>query len=477
MSEVKKVVKSTTIYFIGSISSKLVAFFMLKVYTTYISPEDFGTYDVAVSYVTLITSILFLDIWSGIMRFTFDYEGKKDKFVAVYSGGIIYAGSTLLFTIVFFPLANYLKLVYPMLIYLYGLALCFQNLYGYIARSFGQNIVFMTSGILNTFINACMNVILIIIVGMNYKALYISYILGVFTQCYVIERKIHLLSNFKTSYINLNMLKSIFKFSLPLCTNSLFYWILTYYNKIIILKRLGSEYNGNYAIASKFTLALTLVSSAFLMAWQELAYGKSSVDKYTGEFYSKATNDYYKMLFCGSIMLIPIINIIFPFLIDKSYYTAKEITPIYIIATVFVIFSSFLGSILTTYKKTNIIFISTMSASITNITLLHLSIDKLGLISAPLSLLIGYLVNCLIRILIIKRTIDYSFDFKSNIYIIPLYILFILIYITNNIYFNIIAFLLASIITMYLFRTYILKVFKTSSIFRNKCGEKNYYAK
>lgn len=455
MSEVKKIAKSTIIYFLGSVSSKLVAFLMLKVYTTYILPEDFGIYDIAVSYVTLITSILFLDIWNGIMRFTYDFKEKKDKLEVVYSGSAIYGCSMFVFTIIFFPLANYLKLSYPVLIYLYGLSLCFQNLYGYIARSFGHNIVFATSGILNTFINASMNLILIIIIGMNYKALYISYILGVFIQCCIIENKIRLVSNFKASYINLNLLKSIFKFSLPLCINSAFYWILTSYNKVIILENLGAAYNGNYAVASKFAIALTLISSAFSMAWQELAYGKSNIDKGTGEFYSKASNEYYKMLFCGSLMLIPIICVIFPFLIDQSYSTAKEIVPLYIIATVLSIFSTFLGSILTSYKKTNIIFISTLAASITNIILLYLSIDKLGLISAPFSLMIGYAVNCIIRILIIKRTISYSYDFRMNIYMIPLYALFILIYNTNNVYLNIFAFILAFVIAIILFKKYL----------------------
>ena len=69
-----KFVKTSGIYFVGTVLQKLITFFLLPIYTAYISPKDMGTYDAAIAYITFLCSVLFLDIWSGIMRFTFEYE-------------------------------------------------------------------------------------------------------------------------------------------------------------------------------------------------------------------------------------------------------------------------------------------------------------------------------------------------------------------------------------------------------------------
>ena len=78
-----KFVKTSGIYFIGTVLHKLITFFLLPIYTKYIDKADLGTYDLATAYINFLCSILFLDIWSGIMRFAFEYEGEERKFSPV----------------------------------------------------------------------------------------------------------------------------------------------------------------------------------------------------------------------------------------------------------------------------------------------------------------------------------------------------------------------------------------------------------
>lgn len=458
MNEVKKITKSTIIYLFGSVLSKLVAFFMLKVYTSYISPTNFGKYDVSLTYATLVSSIVFLDIWCGIMRFMFDYKDSKDKYSVINSGGIIFLVSSIIYSIAFFILANIVKLDYKVYVYAYGLSLCFQNLFGYIARAFGYNLRFAVSGILATIVNASMNIIFIIGLKMNYKSLYIAFIVGILIQCIVIEQKVRIIPNIKKSRLNWKITKDIFKFSLPLSINSASYWLLTSYGTIVVSQQLGTKYNGYYAVATKFSAMITLISFAFSMAWQEMAFGKANYDNETGAFYTKATDLYIKLLFCGYIILIPLIFIIFPYFIASSYVAAKEIIPIYILATVLSIFSIFLGNILTAYKKTTIIFTSTLTACIINITVLYLLIGKIGLAAAPIALFLGYLANCGMRVILIKKIIPYKVYYKKFIYIIPTIIIVATIFHKGILWMNAIILVFSIIITIFIFRKYIKKI-------------------
>ena len=101
MKNLWKFVKTSGIYFIGTVLHKLITFFLLPIYTKYIDKADLGTYDLATAYINFLCSILFLDIWSGIMRFAFEYEGEERK-KPITSGIAIFTGSTVLYTIVLF---------------------------------------------------------------------------------------------------------------------------------------------------------------------------------------------------------------------------------------------------------------------------------------------------------------------------------------------------------------------------------------
>lgn len=155
------------------------------------------------------------------------------------------------------------------------------------------------------------------------------------------------------------------------------------------------------------------------MAWQELAYRKYGKDKDTGEFYAAATNIYIQILFCGYFLLLPVIYFLFPYLVDQGYEQAKSMIPLSMLATLAGILYTFLGNIISTYKKNNLVFISTLAACLSNMAVLHALIGKLGVEAANIALLTGYLVSDAIRIKIIGREITYRINWKMFTYLLP----------------------------------------------------------
>ena len=68
---------SSLCYLLGSTLSKLAVFFMLPLYTAKIPSEDMGTYDTAVAVAILVSSVLFLDIGVGLMRFMMQADSEE----------------------------------------------------------------------------------------------------------------------------------------------------------------------------------------------------------------------------------------------------------------------------------------------------------------------------------------------------------------------------------------------------------------
>lgn len=450
MNEIKNLTKSTIIYFLGTVGTKLVSFLLLPVYTAYILPDSYGIYDLNISFATLFASFFFLDIWTGIMKFIFEYKDEKQKREVVYNGLSIFLGSSLLYLATMGGYGLWTGMEYLPGVIAYGFFMCLQSLYGYLARSFGYNTWYALSGIVSTFSTALINIILLVVLGWDYQALYLAYAIGILIQCLMLERKVNVFSLMKRTYYSSEKKRELLKFSLPLCINSVCYWLLTGYNRIVIQKYLGDAVNGYFAVASKFGGILLIVSSCLSMAWQELAYRKFDKDSETGRFYSSATNLYIKGLFCGFMVLMPIIYIIFPWLIGNSYLQAKELIPINMLATLAGIMFVFLGNIISTYKRNETVFLSTLAACIVNILCLHLFIQKLGVHAANLALLLGYIASNGIRIYIIGKEIPYHLNYKAFFYLIPLTMVICYVYLQRGIVENILMFVASSLISVYL---------------------------
>jgi O-antigen/teichoic acid export membrane protein len=157
-----KMLKTTGIFFIGTVLSKLMLFFLLPIYTKYIPTADFGYYDLSITYVAIVTSVLFFDIWVSIMRHMYDKADIKWKNKAILSGGTIFIVSSIIYIALTVVLGVIADIQYLLLISLYGLSLNINHMYTFPARGFGKNIEFAVSGIINTLVTIIVNIISIV---------------------------------------------------------------------------------------------------------------------------------------------------------------------------------------------------------------------------------------------------------------------------------------------------------------------------
>lgn len=456
MSNAKKFLKSSVIYFAGNILTKLVAFFLLPIYTRLLPSEDMGYYDYSISLLNMLIPVICMEIWSGIMRFMFDSKEKEKKYKAVFNGLIIFLFSLFLYVIVFLVLGLIKDVRLIVLIFLYGFFVMLQNIYGAIARGVGLGQIYALSGIISSLVTAFTNIVLMLGFNLLLEALYIGAIIGFISQIIIIEMKVKVIPNIKFSMFDYAMIKGMLKFSLPLSLNSAFFWFLSSYNRVALTAQLGLSVTGMYAVAGKFTAFMTLVSTSFSLAWQELAYSKGN-DKDRGTLYNVASNYYVKFLFAGLLLIVPFISIIFPFLIHENYADAYELVPLYLLATAASIFSSFLGNIFGAEKKTGIIMYSTVIAAIVNVITLHLLINRIGAQAANISLFLGFMTNIVIRIVMLRSVTKIKIDKRILFGFSILFCLSLYVYFVGEVILNIIFVLVVLVLCSFVFKELIQK--------------------
>lgn len=69
---IKKTIKSSALYGIGTISSKLIGFILIPLYTSYLTTSDFGILSIVEITTTLITAVISLKINAALFRWYYD---------------------------------------------------------------------------------------------------------------------------------------------------------------------------------------------------------------------------------------------------------------------------------------------------------------------------------------------------------------------------------------------------------------------
>ena len=451
MESAKRFIRSSAIYFAGNVLTKIISFFLLPIYTARIATGEMGYYDTSVSYLNILVPVICMEIWSAIMRYIYDFEDEEGKYKAVFNGLVMFTGSVVLYTLLFGALKLFTDISFLLFIYLYGLFTMLLNVYSYSSRALGYTTVFAVSGIIGSLVNSLSNIVMILCFGMTVDSLYLAMIIGFAVQIGIMESRVRLLSKLRFSLFDGAMIRSMVKFSLPLCLNSACVWFLSGYNRVAVTHVLGLEANGLYAAAGKFAYALTLVSICFNMAWQELSYSHGN-DADRSELYSTAANYYIKFIAVGSILFLPAIQLVFPFFIRGNYGGCFSLIPLYILATGVSIFSIFQGNIFVAEKKTGTIFVATVSAASCNVASFHLLVGSIGVQAANVALLLGFTVNVVILNIMLKKTVHIRVDIPFLLGSLVLFASASWVYMTNLTWLNLLFAAAVCAISLFVFR-------------------------
>ncbi len=76
---IKRLAKNTGILTLSSFASKLLGFFLVPLYTSVLSTEEFGRYDIIVSTLTILLPVVTLNISDAVLRFSLEKEKSPDK--------------------------------------------------------------------------------------------------------------------------------------------------------------------------------------------------------------------------------------------------------------------------------------------------------------------------------------------------------------------------------------------------------------
>ena len=397
MSKESRLIKNTAIIAVGNMFTKCISFFMLPLYTSLMSSQEYGIVDMVSTYSAVLVILLTLQLEQGVFRYLIEsrnnhIEQKKYISTTIFSLIILNLSIVIVLNMILLKI-KYEYTVYMNLNILMGVCI---SIFLQIPRGLGNNVVYATASCISGSMNVVLNVIFIAIFHWNVKGMLLASILCQGIASIYIFIRIKLWEYISIKYVNKKSLKSLLKFSLPLVPNTFCWWVISASDRVIINTCIGIVANGIYSVAYKFPSLFSMVSNIFQTSWTESV--SESIKDDNNDFYINSVMDKsIKFYSSANIMIIACIPFIFSFLINQNFVEAYLYIPILMTAAFFHSVANLYGSIYTAYKMTNEIAKTTVLAGVLNIGINLLLIKKMGLYAAAYSSLISYLVITIVR--------------------------------------------------------------------------------
>lgn len=413
MDKYKSLARNTAILSIGTLLSMLVTFFMVRLYTGVLTPAQYGTGDLVITAVSLLTPFVSFGISEGVFRFLPEYPRAKKS---IFSIGIytVAVGTVLLLPLL--PLlgtAQALRDYLPLLGFMTTAACC-HNVCEQFVRADGDTVLFAKQELLNTLLVVVLNLLLLTVAHLGVTGYVLSVGLAdcVCTAYLVCRRR---LWRCLTRHPSRRLLWKMLRYSIPLIPTTVFWWITAVSDRYMLSVLLGDEANGIYTVANKLPTMLTLLSGVIMQAWQYSAVSeaKSSVAD-QARFYGNVWLAMLSFLFFACSVMIACSKIGILILADAAYYEAWRYMPVLCCAMLLCAFTSFMGSVYTVTRKSGQSFRTALLGAAVNVLLNAVLIpSSLGIYGAALATLASYLVVFLIRAASTRRLIPFRLFKRS----------------------------------------------------------------
>lgn len=445
----KRFFKDFFIYGFSSVLSKVISIFLLPIFTSILTREEYGYMALIMSCYGILDLFSNLNIHSGVGRDYYEKDIDRKKLVStgLYSE-LFFSLSLLLFMLVTREFWAYTVLgleseymvhfcIMLVSVPLGGIKLYFSIL----TRYKNKPVLFSIVSVISVVLQLTLNIIGVVYLRLGVITLFVSVIVvdifGAIVYGYV-NRDL-LAWTFDKKY-----LKRILLFSIPTLPAICAGWIDTSLGQILIGRYISAEELGVYSIALSLASGITIMSTAFQNVWSPYLYENYGNDNFRKEV---------KRLFVSFVLLLMMVMTCFSLfgeelillLTTPDYMNAVKYMIILFVPLSFYMLFPIASSGINIARQTKKIGVSYVWGSLLNLSFLLVSIKNVGIIAVPLCLCISRISTYLILYHYSKKTLNYQLP---NYYLIALCALALFCYFINmcnfNIYVRIIIFIILS---------------------------------
>lgn len=403
-----KALRSGIGYTVGNVLIKGINFLTLPIFSRLLSKEEFGVYNVFVSYDTIFVVIMGLALHASIQSANLEFRGKINRYTSSIS--LIYVGNLILFltaAALFHRQLSKLLDIPPIavvLLVLGSFSSALITLYNTrVSLDYAYKKYLLVSAC-TSLSNVGVSLLLILTVFREDKAL--GRIVGSILPLFFIAILL-LISFFRKERPRPD--KTYWRFgigySLPIVPHGISQVLLAQFGRIMIRNMEGDGPAGIYSLAANIRLVLTIITESIATAWTTWFYAhmdagdRNAIRQRAGQLMGL-----FFILTVGLMALSPEMV----FILGGEEYDMAKFVAIPMVLDAFVLF---LYNIIVPSeyysKKTAFIMVGTIAATIINIALNYVFIQRFGYLAVGYTTLFSYLCYLAMHLVISRKLVKF----------------------------------------------------------------------
>ena len=451
MSREKNLAKNTIIITIGKICTQLITFFLLPLYTGILSTEEYGTVDLLNTLVSLLLPIVTFQVEQAVFRELIEVRGKKDKESRIISSAVITViFQCIVYLIIFALISPFINNHYKFFLATNVVANIFLSLLLQIARGFGDNKKYAFASFISALSTIVFNVLFLVVIKLGANGMLLGTMLGQIVATIYLFVSLKLYKYLKVKDYKKEVIKSLWKYSLPLIPNAISWWVFNASDRVIASAFLGVDQNGILAASLKFSAVYITFYNIFNMSWTE-SISIAIKDDDVNDYFNRMFNIVLRLFTAMAVGMIACMPFVFPIMINEKFSAGYGLIPISIIGSLFNVVVGLISVIYVAEKNTKAIASTSIVSAVINI-IVHLVLIKfIGLYAAVISTFVAYFVMSIYRMIDInKKYFKVNSDIKFVVQSAVALIFVFVSYYINNIYLNVFVVLFAVLFAIYI---------------------------
>ena len=280
MNQKKQLLKNTVIIAIGKLSTQIVSFLLLPLYTAKLATEEFGTYDFFVTLSVFLLPIITLLMEESMFRFLIDADDLKSKKRTITATIVYTAIGTIAFTIIAAIIMGIIHYEYAVVFIIFIISNILLGLSNALSRGMGKVNLYSLSNFILGVITIILNILFIVTFKLGVNGLLWSNIIANTATALIMFYKLHLPQFVSRKDLSRETLSKMIRYSVPLVPNNLSWVIISLSDRLMLTQMMGADANGIYAVANKFPNIVYTCYGFFSTAWKESAARILKEEKY-----------------------------------------------------------------------------------------------------------------------------------------------------------------------------------------------------
>lgn len=414
---IKSFIKGSGILIISNVILKAMNFFLMPIYTKYLSAEMLGVSDTVTSFTGLLFPILMMGLDSAFSAFYYDKgEKQAEKVFSTIAYTLLILGSIPLVLSVF---ASRISLIlfqtteYSLIVIFALASVTFNIWYMPFALNIRMKNKMFMYGMVNMFSSFCMimlNIIFVVFLNLGTVSLILSSMIVHVIQLVLFA----VLNRAKVcmKYFDVGLLKKMFIFAIPLVPGVILSWVLALSDRYMLLHLRSVADVGLYGVGTRLVTVLNIFISSVTMAYTTFAYGsKNDVD--AKEKYVKVFDVLVLVLVCICFTISLFGKEVIEIMTAPEYYQSYVIVRDLFYAQMFYGITSIVGYGILFEKKPVFTLLANCLGAVVNVILNFIFIPQYGISAAAATTLLGYLVTFLSTYIFSQRLYKCNYKVKK----------------------------------------------------------------